>query len=140
MARDRLHQAVSHALIKEGWTITHDPLRLVFADVAFLIDLGAEQLMGLERGQERIAVEVKGFTQGSQVNEYHAILGQYRNYQAALQLRDPGRTLYLAIPLKLFQTFFQNEIIQYTLKYNQVYLIVYDPNNEVVIEWHNPPQ
>lgn len=27
-ARDRYHDQVRHALIKDGWTITHDPLRL----------------------------------------------------------------------------------------------------------------
>lgn len=26
--RDRYHDHVKHALIKDGWTITHDPLRL----------------------------------------------------------------------------------------------------------------
>ena len=25
-ARDKFHDTVKHALIKDGWTITHDPL------------------------------------------------------------------------------------------------------------------
>ena len=28
MARDRLHNNVKEALLKEGWNITHDPLRI----------------------------------------------------------------------------------------------------------------
>ena len=28
MAKDLYHNAVRNALIKDGWTITHDPLRL----------------------------------------------------------------------------------------------------------------
>jgi hypothetical protein len=27
-AKDRIHHAVKNALIKDGWTITHDPYRL----------------------------------------------------------------------------------------------------------------
>lgn len=29
-SRDIFHDTVKHALIKEGWTITHDPLFIVY--------------------------------------------------------------------------------------------------------------
>jgi XisH protein len=104
-ARDFFHEVVRRALEKDGWTITADPLRFNFFDFALLLDLGAERLIRFERGTERIAVEIKGFGNASRISDFHATLGQYQNYQAALELRDPERRLYLAIPEALFDTF-----------------------------------
>ncbi len=44
MARDKYHDLVKRALINDGWTITHDPLRLSKLTRAVEIDLGAEKL------------------------------------------------------------------------------------------------
>ena len=68
MARDLFHDAVRHALEKDGWTITADPFRLtVGTDTEFLIDLAAERLILAERNHERIAVEIKVFSEPSKV-------------------------------------------------------------------------
>ena len=48
-------------LEKEGWQITHDPLDLSTDDVELLADLGAERVIGAERGNEKICVEIKSF-------------------------------------------------------------------------------
>jgi len=40
--RDIHHYNVKKALIKDGWTITHDPLRLSFGGKDMYVDLGAE--------------------------------------------------------------------------------------------------
>ncbi len=76
MARDKIHNIVVAALTKEGWEITHDPLYITF-DVnerGFEVDLGAEKLIGAEKDNVRIAVEVKSFTK-SISNEFHTVLG-----------------------------------------------------------------
>ena len=55
-ARDIYHEAVKNALVKDGWTITHDPLRLRLRRGRNLfVDLGAERLLAAERGTEKIA-------------------------------------------------------------------------------------
>ena len=41
-AKDKYHEAVRNALTKDGWTITHDPLRLTWGIKDMYIDLGAE--------------------------------------------------------------------------------------------------
>jgi len=64
-ARDKFHGAVKKALEKDGWTITDDPLSLRFSGIDFFIDLGAERLIAAERGQEKIAVEIKSFIRPS---------------------------------------------------------------------------
>jgi XisH protein len=137
MARDIFHEAVRHALEREGWRISADPLTFTFpGKVTLQIDLGAERVLALERGLERIAVEVKTFVGLSQISELHSAIGQYRNYLSALDLRDPHRRLFLAVPVTVFNTFFQLEFVRYTLQRNQVNVLVYDPETEVIVSWH----
>jgi len=39
------HDCVRNALQKDGWIITHDPLRLTWGSREMYVDLGAEQLL-----------------------------------------------------------------------------------------------
>jgi len=68
-ARDRYHDQVKAALVKDGWVITHDPLRLQWGVKDMYIDLGAEQLLAAEKDQRRIAVEVKSFGSLSEMED-----------------------------------------------------------------------
>ena len=43
-ARDLWHDAVKNALIKDAWTITHDPLHLRRDGKNMCVDLGAKEL------------------------------------------------------------------------------------------------
>jgi XisH protein len=138
MARDTLHVSVRRALERDGWTITADPLGFTFDLFNLMLDLGAERVIALERGVEKIAVEVKGFGGTSKISDFHATLGQYTNYRAALELRDPERQLFLAIPAGLYNTFFQSELVQYTIKRNTILLLIYDPDQEVIEKWIKP--
>ncbi|MEL7510045.1 MAG: element excision factor XisH family protein [Cyanobacteria bacterium J06554_1] len=57
--RDTYHTAVKQALVKDGWTITDDPLHLKWGRKDMYIDLGASQLLAAQRQECKIAVEVK---------------------------------------------------------------------------------
>jgi hypothetical protein len=98
-AYDAFHGAVKNGLIKDGWTITDDPLWIEIGLLNVYVDLGAERLIAAERANERIAVEVKSFIGPSLLTDFHMALGQFLNYRNALRAKDPGRTLYLAVPL-----------------------------------------
>ena len=63
-ARDLYHNIVKRALIKDGWTITHDPYTLSFGQKDVFVALGAERPIAAEKGDEKIAVEVKTFEGG----------------------------------------------------------------------------
>lgn len=54
-AYDIFHDAVKHALQKEGWTVTHDPFFIPFGGVELYVDLGAERMLAAERGSEQLA-------------------------------------------------------------------------------------
>ncbi|MDD1427447.1 hypothetical protein MEO94_23870 [Dolichospermum sp. ST_sed9] len=41
----------------------------------------------------------------------------------------------MAVPFEVYQIFFQLEFTQIALKRYQVLLVVYEPDNEVIIKW-----
>ena len=49
MAKDLFHQAVKTALIKDGWTITSDPLIIRIDRIKLEIDLAAEKVFAAEK-------------------------------------------------------------------------------------------
>ncbi len=137
-ARDFFHKEVKNALIKDRWSITHDSLFVSFGGVDMSIDLGAEQLIGAQKDNQKIAVEIKSFlSKSSAISEFHTALGQFINYRAALKQKEPERILYLAVPLITYNNFFQLEFPQLMLNENQVKLIIYNPDKEVITEWKN---
>ena len=108
MAKDIFHDAVKRGLESAGWTVTDDPLSLKFGDTRMYIDLGAERILAAERGEEKIAVEVKTFASDSVVFDFHLAIGQFINYQVALENKQPDRLLYLAVPDEIYGTFYQS--------------------------------
>ncbi|MDF5707074.1 MAG: XisH family protein [Nostoc sp. S4] len=134
MAKDRFHNVVRTALEKEGWTITADPYQVSIGDVDFEIDLAA-QMLAAERADEKIAVEIKSFIGGSNVSEFHTALGQFLNYQFALEEFDPQRKLYLAVPDSIYQSFFQRRFIGSVIKRTKINLLVYDEKEEIIVQW-----
>ncbi|MFN0213961.1 MAG: element excision factor XisH family protein [Saprospiraceae bacterium] len=98
MAKDLYHNNVRVALQKDGWSITHDPYPVNIEEVGYEIDFGAEPLIAAEKDELLIAVEVKSFVGPSTVNEFHKAIGQFNDYSVALEIQDPNRVLFLAIP------------------------------------------
>ena len=85
-AKDIYHDTVRTALDKDGWTITHDPLRIRLARGKNLfVDLGAERLLAAEKGTEKIAVEIKSFIGTSEVEDLKNALGQYVLYEKIIK-------------------------------------------------------
>jgi XisH protein len=134
-AKDLFHDAVKIGLQKENWIITDDPLSLKFGDTRIYINLGAEKILGAERGEEKIAVEIKTFASASVVFDFHLAIGQFINYQVALENKDPMRLLYLAVPQEIHNSFFQSLLARAVIDKYQIRLLIYDPENEVIIEW-----
>ncbi len=134
-AKDLFHESVKTALQKEGWTITHDPLKFKYGEVNFQIDLGAEKLIAAEKAGEKIAVEIKSFLNPSAITDFYTALGQFLSYRLALTKIEPNRILYLAVPLEAYQTFFQLVFPKNAIQEYKILLIIYDPMNEVITQW-----
>jgi hypothetical protein len=134
-AHDVFHAAVKNGLIKDGWTITDDPLSIEFDLTNFYIDLTAERLIGAEKAGERIAVEVKSFLGPSLVTDFHAALGQFLNYRIVLDETDPDRVLFLAVSEPTYTAFFENLLAKIAVRRHGVNLIIYDPDSGALVQW-----
>jgi XisH protein len=117
--------------------ITNDPLYLDYGGVEIFIDLGAEKLIAAERNGEQIAVEIKSFVGSSTISEFHTALGQFINYRTALSQKEPNRQLYLAVPRITYDTFFKLELVQLVAKAQNLKLLIYNPEIEVIEQWIN---
>jgi hypothetical protein len=133
--RDIYHDSVKKALIKDGWRITHDPLRLSWGDKDMYVDLGAEQLLAAEKAGRQIAVEIKSFVGASDIDDLEKAIGQYVVYRAVLAEREPNRVLYLAVPKDVLRDIFEGPLGKLLLKNNLAQVIGFDPQKEVIVEW-----
>ncbi|SRR5579883_1394821 len=133
-AKDLYHDTVKIALIKDGWTIT-EPFPLKVGKRDLLIDLGAEKLLIADRAQQKIAVEVKSFISASPVSDLEQALGQYLLYEDLMQIQYPDRILYLAIRNTVYNTFFQEPIVQIVLKRRNLNLLIFDETQEAILQW-----
>lgn len=136
-AKDLYHDAMKNALSKDGWIITKDPLTIEYEEIQVYADMAATKLFAAERDARKIAVEVKSFISSSPVRDLELALGQYIIYRSFLKLTDPNRQVYLAIREEVFNSFFQLKAIQTIIEQNQIFLIVIDTTNEVIVQWTN---
>lgn len=134
-ALDHYHSHVRNALIKDGWVITDDPLTLEFDERKLYIDFGAERLLAAERGTERIAVEIKAFRSPSPVADLEQTIGQYGLYEDVLQIVDPERILYLAIPEDVFKEIFSERIGRLVLRNRIRHAFTFAPESEEIVQW-----
>lgn len=134
-ARDAFHAVVKTALQKDGWLISHDPYTLQAGTLELYIDLGAEKVIAAEKQGQKIAVEIKSFLSPSKISDFYTALGQFISYRAALQEQEPERTLYLAVPSSIYDSFFTLQFIQSLVQQNQLHLLVYDVEQEAIARW-----
>jgi XisH protein len=134
-AKDTFHDAVVAALIKDGWAITHDPYTLSFGTTNVYSDLGAERPIAAQRGNEKIALEIKSFLSDSAVRELEIGLGQFVLYRMLMRKVEPDRTLLLAIPESAFKSLFEEPAGQRVIQEVGLKLAVFDPDREEIVQW-----
>jgi hypothetical protein len=133
--RDDLHFPLRRTLEKDGWIITSDPLILVLGDTLLKADLGAEKLFTAEKEGRKIAVEIKDFDASSVISELEKTMGQLQLYQWALEQQEPERQLFLAISQAVYISQFQRPIFQIAIQRNKINLLIYSPDQEVIVKW-----
>ncbi len=136
-AKDVFHNAVKVGLEKENWMITDDPYKVQVGGVEMYVDLAAERILAAEKQGQKIAVEIKSFINPSAISEFHTAIGQFLNYQVALEEQEPDRILYLAVPQGSYKTFFSLQFVQTVIQRFKIKIIVYDPVDEVIVQWIN---
>lgn len=134
-AKDIYHDAVKSALIKDGWTITHDPLHLRWGNNLLFVDLGAERLLRATKENRKIAVEVKSFASPSNIAALENALGQYILYQNIIEELEPDRMLYLAVHDEIFSTVFEESLGEMLIRKNHLKLVVFSRIEEIIVKW-----
>ena len=136
MAKDIFHEIVKEALIKDGWTVTHDPLTLLNrAEGGISTDLGAEKLIVAEKGLTKIAVEVKSFLNPSMIHDFLKANGQYTGYRTVIKKRQMNRIIYLAVPFFAYDKLIVYEFVRDIIADSSIKFILFDHINKVITEW-----
>jgi len=135
MARDLIHFSIKHALEKDGWKITDDPLNISSEDTRFYIDLAANKFVTAEKRAEKIAIEIKSFNYISILEPFYCALGKYLVYQKALKETRSSRKLFLGIANRTYFRLKQIPIFLRILTEFDVKLIIVDTKKEKIIQW-----
>jgi hypothetical protein len=134
--RDIYHHAVTQALLKDGWTITHDPFPIYYGTRRGYIDIGAEQrTLAAEKGTRKIAVEVKSFVGDSIMADLEQAVGQYLVYRSWLTRIEPERELFLAIGESVAADVFDEPAGRVLVEDYQLRLVVVATEREEVVQW-----
>lgn len=134
-AIDLIHDIVKNALLKDGWTVTHDPLTLQYEDDNVYVDLAAERPIAAQRNGQKIAVEIKTFAGRSPLHDFEGALGQYLVYLGILEILEPDRKLYLAIGEVVYRNLFQVGAIRAITERQHLSLLVVNLETEEVVQW-----
>ena len=136
MAKDIFHDLVKEALIKDGWTITDDPLTLLNrAEGGISTDLGAEKIIVAEKGLTKIAVEVKSFINPSMIHDFMRASGQYYGYNLVIKRKQIDRILYLAMPSYAYKKLIKYEFIQAIIEEMAIKFILFDDKEKTITTW-----
>ena len=134
-AKDIYHNHVKSALIKDGWTITHDPLLIRLAKKKLYVDLGAERIIAAERDTQKIAVEIKSFTRPSDMKDLEEALGQCVLYSRLLARYDAERVVYLAVSEDVYTSVFEEEAGQILIQDGLLNVVTFDVEREELVRW-----
>ncbi len=133
--KDIIYDTVKTALIKDGWTVTHDPFPIRFGNLRVLADLGAEQPIAATKEGRKIAVEIKSFVGLSVMEDLEKAIGQYRLYSALLSEIEPERTVYLAVSEAVFANVLDTVGGQVVVKKLSLKVIVVALETQEVVKW-----
>jgi XisH protein len=134
-ARDKVHDIVKNALIKDGWTITDDPLTLKFGNTELYVDLGAEKVLAAEKEGQKIAVEIKSFLGKSIIAEAQDAIGQFTMYREVLSDYESDRTLFLAISEDVLENDFSEALKNLVLERLKIKVLVFNIETEEITKW-----
>lgn len=135
-AKDLYHDIVVQALVNDGWVISNDPLLLSYGGRELYVDLGAQRTaIAAQKGDRKIAVEIKSFLKPSPVRDLEEAAGQYSVYQSVLAEIALERILYLAVPKRSYESIFTEKLGQLILKRLQINLLVFDEEQRSIMQW-----
>jgi hypothetical protein len=131
--RDVFHDRVKHALIKDGWTITHDPYPMQFGE--HRLSMGAEAPIAAEKAGRKIVVAIKGFTGTSDMADFEQGLGRFLLSQVLINRQEPKRWLFLAIPQDVYTALLDTAAGRDFVAACKLRLMLYEPAGKLITRW-----
>jgi XisH protein len=92
-------------------------------------------LIAAERGTDKIAIEIKTFSNLSFITALYEAVGKYIIYRNVLKMIDSERVLFLAIPESIYIRFFEESIIQKTMQEERFKLVIYNQTTQIITQW-----
>jgi hypothetical protein len=137
-AKDIIHDAVTRALVADGWYITAEHAQIRYAADAHIygfVDILAEQLITAERAGRKIAVEIKSFLGDSPSREFMEAVGQYQTYRVWLVESEPDREVWLAISVDAAHAVFADRAAQAVVHALAMRVVVIDLSIGRIQSW-----
>lgn len=133
-AKDRYHDALKRALVKDGWTIEDEQITLTIDERNFWIDLKASKA----ESQLVILVELKELAEvDSAVEALANALGKFELYKLALRASNISIPLHLAVSEQSFKGILSEKIGQIAIGHAKIPLVVFDSKREEIVRWIN---
>jgi hypothetical protein len=131
-AKDRHHDTVIRALIKDGWKITGEQVKLIVEDRYLWIDIEAAKTTS----DLIVLVEVKEFDDvESPIETLASAIGKYFLYRAVLAETKIKTPLYMAVTQTAYQGILSEKIGVLAVSLADVAILVFDPEQEEIIQW-----
>ena len=134
-ARDKYHDAVRNALIKDGWTITHDPFHLQWDDKEEYVTTEDERLIAAHKLDQNIAVVIAPCLQPLPDAELERSIDLCAVYRSVLAEQKPDCVLHLALPEEVVKDVFQEPLGRLLIEEGIARIIGFDPVEEKIIQW-----
>lgn len=131
-AKDRYHDKVIRALIKDGWTITGEQVKVIVEERNLFIDIEASR-----SSDNRLAlIEVKELDAvSSPIDALASAVGKYFLYRVALKDAEVTTPLYLAVSEASYEGNLREKIGQLSILDGNIALVVFDPDREEILRW-----
>nr|WP_283761542.1 element excision factor XisH family protein [Roseofilum halophilum] len=121
---------------KKGGELLTIPTFISYGERFLFVDLGITgQFIGAERGNYRIAIEIKELRGKSPMVELEQAMGQYTLYRLLLAQVDPERSLYLAVSTQVYKELFQEPIGKLVIRDLPLNLLIVDVETVEVKQW-----
>lgn len=118
---------------------------IAYGERFLFVDLGAEEtgepeqligsIIGAERADVQIAIEIKELRGRSVIVELEQAIGQYVLYRLLLNRVDPERSIYLAIPSNTYRELFTEPIGEVVINDLPLQSVVVDLDKVEIERW-----
>jgi hypothetical protein len=108
----------------------------VVRDRKIYVDLGVERpTLGAEKAGRKIAVEIQSFLSLSPMRDLEEAVGQYKVYETILAESEPDRPLYMAVPIRVYESLLSDKFGQLIVSRQGLRVLVFDHKQEEIFKW-----